>query len=91
MVRKFHPSFDQMDELSQTGTPYFFLVDFLMENVEVFTEEELDKPGLLIDFQKFKKTNEPLGKPLDISFQSFPQSEESYRKGFDLVQKKMAE
>ena len=78
-----------MDELSQTGTPYFFLVDFLMENVEVFTEEELDKSGLLIDFQKFKKTDEPLGKPLDISFQSFPQSEESYRKGFDLVQKNL--
>ena len=78
-----------MDELSQTGTPYFFLVDFLMENVEVFTEEELDKSDLLIDFQKFKKTDEPLGKPLDISFQSFPQSEESYRKGFDLVQKNL--
>lgn len=78
-----------MDELSQNGTPYFFLVDFLMENVEVFTEEELGKSGLLIDFQKFKKTDEPLGKPLDISFQSFPQSEESYRKGFDLVQKNL--
>ena len=89
MLRKFHPNFDKMDELSQSGTPFFFLVDFLMENVEVFNEEELEESGLLIDFQKFKKTDESLGKPLDISFQSFPQSEESYRKGFDLVQKNL--
>ena len=89
MLRKFHPNFDKMDELSQSGTPFFFLVDFLMENVEVFNEEELEESGLLIDFQNFKKTDEPLGKPLDISFQSFPQSEESYRKGFDLVQKNL--
>ena len=54
MLRKFHPNFDKMDELSQSGTPFFFLVDFLMENVEVFNEEELEESGLLIDFQNFK-------------------------------------
>ena len=89
MLRKFHPNFDKMDELSQSGTPFFFLVDFLMENVEVFNEEELEESGLLIDFQNFKKVNKPLTQPGEILFQSFPQSEESYRKGFDLVQKNL--
>ena len=89
MLRKFHPNFDKMDELSQSGTPFFFLVDFLMENVEVFNEEELEESGLLIDFQNFKKVNKPLAQPGEILFQSFPQSEESYRKGFDLVQKNL--
>ena len=66
MLRKFHPNFDKMDELSQSGTPFFFLVDFLMENVEVFNEEELEESGLLIDFQNFKKVNKPLAQPGEI-------------------------
>ena len=89
MLRKFHPNFDKMDELSQSGTPFFFLVDFLMENVEVFNEEELEKSGLLIDFQNFKKVNNPLTQPGEILFQSFPENAESYLKGYRIVQQNL--
>jgi len=89
MLRKFHPNFDKMDELSQSGTPFFFLVDFLMENVEVFNEEELEESGLLIDFQNFKKVNKPLTQPGEILFQSFPENEESYLKGYRIVQQNL--
>ena len=89
MLRKFHPNFDKMDELSQSGTPFFFLVDFLMENVEVFNEEELEESGLLIDFQNFKKVNKPLTQPGEILFQSFPENAESYLKGYRIVQQNL--
>ena len=51
MISIFHPNFNRMDELSQQKVPFFFMVDFLMEKVEVFTEKELSESSLLIDFE----------------------------------------
>ncbi|PZU13727.1 MAG: aminodeoxychorismate synthase component I, partial [Chryseobacterium sp.] len=45
-----------MDELSLQKVPYFFIIDFLGENVEVFKEGDIKKSGLLIDFQNFSNT-----------------------------------
>ena len=49
-----------MDELSLKKVPFFFMVDFLLEKVEVFQENEIEEESLLIDFQNFKnmKTTE---------------------------------
>lgn len=86
MLSAFHPNFDKMDELSQAKVPFFFMIDFLMQNVEVFLEEEIENSGLLIDCEGFKKQDELHHLPDDFQFEAFPQSLESYRKGFDLVQ-----
>lgn len=54
-----HQKIMEMDELSLRKVPYFFVIDFLSENVEVYKENEIEKSGLKIDFQEFStlKTN----------------------------------
>ena len=75
-----------MDELSQQKVPFFFMVDFLMEKVEVFTENELSASSLLIDFEKFTNSILPHESNKILELHSFPQSKETYKKGFDVVQ-----
>ncbi|MGZ5192418.1 MAG: aminodeoxychorismate synthase component I [Kaistella sp.] len=89
MLRQSHPNFDKMDELSQKEVPFFFMVDFLMENVEVFLEDEIKQSGLLVDFQNFNNVIDRQANSEEIVFEALPQSEENYRKGFDLVQKNL--
>ncbi|QNS40744.1 aminodeoxychorismate synthase component I [Chryseobacterium manosquense] len=86
MNSSFHQNFDLMDELSQKKVPFFFMIDFLMENVEIFTENEIEKTGLKIDIKGFKTDINEQEFPREIIFESFPPSEDSYKKGFDIVQ-----
>ncbi|WP_409013984.1 hypothetical protein [Chryseobacterium sp. SORGH_AS_0909] len=39
-----------MDDLSLRKVPYFFMIDFLASQVEVFQENELEAAGVLVDF-----------------------------------------
>ncbi|WP_265426585.1 aminodeoxychorismate synthase component I [Chryseobacterium sp. YIM B08800] len=82
-----HQKFIEMDELSHQKVPFFFIIDFLVDQVEVFTEDEIEKEGLLIDFQDFSnvKSQDVLDKK--IEWKSFPESLESFKRGFDHVQK----
>lgn len=82
-----HQKFIEMDELSHQKVPFFFIIDFLVDQVEIFTENEIGKEGLLIDFQGFSnvKKQEDLDKKIELK--SFPESLESFKKGFDHVQK----
>lgn len=89
MLKTQHPKFDKMDELSQQKVPFFFMVDFLVENVLIYTENELKENGLLIDFQNFKNTNLYQEEKKEIHLKSFPESKEDYRKGFDKVQQNL--
>lgn len=82
-------NFDLMDELSQQKVPFFFMIDFLKENVLVYQESEISKKGLLIDFQNFRSFKNEEAQPKDFHLKSYPESEESYRKGFDFVQKNL--
>ena len=78
-----------MDELSQQKVPFFFMIDFKVENVEIFTQFEIEEKGLLIDFQNFKTEKIIEEKNKEIYFESFPESRESYARGFDFVQKNL--
>lgn len=89
MKSNFHPNFDIMDELSQQEVPFFFMIDFLMENVTVFTEKEISKSGLMVDFQGFKSFCPAYEIPKKIKFESYPQSLEDYKKGFQIVQENL--
>ena len=84
-----HSNFDKMDELSQKKVPFFFMVDFLVNKVEIHTENELSKNGLLIDFQNYTSTNHKKEHTKNIQLKSFPENKESYRKGFDQVQQNL--
>ncbi|WP_185207448.1 aminodeoxychorismate synthase component I [Chryseobacterium sp. C3] len=82
-----HQKFTEMDELSLQKVPYFFIIDFLTENVEIFKEDEIENSGLLIDFQNFStiQTEPHLNKK--VEWISYPETLESFKKGFDKVQK----
>lgn len=82
-----HQKFMEMDELSLQKTPYFFIIDFLSERVEIYLENEIEKSGLLIDFQSFSISKNKHELHKEIIWKSYPESLESFKKGFDEVQK----
>lgn len=86
MKTQYHPNFDKMDELSTKKVPFFFMIDFLMNQVEIYEEQELFKSNIYVDFQKFKNTKTPSEALKQIFFKSFPESKEQYAKGFQNVQ-----
>lgn len=78
--------FQEMDALSEKGIPFFFMVDFPVQNIEIYTENELINSGLLIEFQYFTNTKNQHEAITDFEFRSFPETKEEYRKGFEKVQ-----
>lgn len=89
MLKSHHPNFDKMDELSEQKVPFFFMVDFLVENILVYMENELKENSILVDFQNFKNTNLYEEEKKDIHLKSFPESKQEYLKGFDIVQQNL--
>ena len=89
MLKTNHSNFDKMDELSEKKVPFFFMVDFLVEEVLVYTESELKENNLLIDFQNFKSINIYQEEKKEVQLKAFPTSKEFYRKGFDKVQQNL--
>ncbi|MEF9480362.1 aminodeoxychorismate synthase component I [Chryseobacterium sp. RRHN12] len=82
-----HQKFMEMDELSLQKVPYFFVIDFLSENVEIYPENEIEKSGLIIDFQEFSNAKTIHNLDKKIVWKSFPETQESFKIGFDKVQK----
>lgn len=78
-----------MDELSQQKVPFFFMIDFLVENIDIITEGEIQNSGLFVDFPNFRTMTSMEAKTLEFHLESFPENEETYRKGFELVQKNL--
>ncbi|MDR3026822.1 aminodeoxychorismate synthase component I [Chryseobacterium sp.] len=82
-----HQKFMEMDELSLQKVPYFFVIDFLSESVEIYQEHEIEKSGLIIDFQEFSNTKKTQALDKKVVWKSFPEKLESFKIGFDKVQK----
>lgn len=76
-----------MDELSQQQVPFFFMIDFLMDKVEIYLENEILDSGLMIDFQNVKKENGVFALSKDFELNSFPETKEEYKRGFENVKK----
>ena len=89
MFPTYHPNFDLMDELSLKKVPFFFMVDFLLEKVEVFQENEIEEESLIIDFQNFKNMKTTEAENAEIELKILSESAEIYRKGFDFVQENL--
>ncbi|WP_395972003.1 aminodeoxychorismate synthase component I [Chryseobacterium cucumeris] len=81
-----HQKFMEMDELSLQKVPYFFIIDFLSENVEIYQENEIEKQGLIVDFQKFSTSKETHTLDKKVVWKSFPETLESFQAGFNKVQ-----
>ncbi|WP_390451618.1 aminodeoxychorismate synthase component I [Chryseobacterium sp. Alg-005] len=82
-----YTKFIEMDELSLQKVPFFFIIDFLGEKVETYQESEIEKSGLLIDFQSFSNIKNKQESNKKIEWKSFPETLESFKSGFDKVQK----
>ena len=78
--------FEKMDELSEKKVPFFFLVDFKMEKVEIYERHEIESAGILVDFPNFKcfPTRKKTEKYIELL--SFSETIEEYRPGFEVVQ-----
>lgn len=89
MKQVFHENFDKMDALSEKKEPFFFMIDFLMENVEIYPKKNIWKSGLSIDFQNFKTDLIQHDQINEFQWKTFPETKESYQKGFDFVQENL--
>ncbi len=48
--------FSEMDKLSEKGEPFIFIIDFLKQNILLFTEDELNKKKRYLDsFSELQK------------------------------------
>ena len=81
------PAFSRMDQLSLSGEPFFFMVDYLKEIIEVHTVEELPNSGLCIDFKGVKSPVVSCEFTNEIYWLPHPESLEKYAEGFYKVQK----
>lgn len=89
MLKKASLDFDKMDQLSEKKIPFFFMVDFLVENVVVLEQENIAKNSLLVDFPNFKSSFFIDKYQDQLEMSSFPMSKEDYEKGFDIVQENL--
>lgn len=89
MKKEFHAGFDRMDRLAEEQTPFLFLVDFLMEKVEVYTLGELQHEDIWLDFPVFTKEKGVFTSAREIEFRSFPETKDQYRRGFNHVQENL--
>lgn len=86
-----HAQFDKMDQLSQQQIPFFYIIDFEVENIEIFREDELLFSGLMIDFEYIKTPKPRLDLARNFKFKSNPAILEDYEKGFQHIQKHLKE
>ncbi len=85
-----NPKFQRMDELSERKEPFFFLINFLMDDIRIFTQQEIENSTLLIDFPSLTNVSHCHAEPSQsVEWKSFPETLETYKKGFDLVKENL--
>lgn len=82
--------FQTMDELSERKEPFFFLINFLMDEIRIFTQNEIENNSLSIDFPNITNVNRcHTERSRSVEWKSFPETLEDYQKGFDIVQENL--
>ena len=85
-----NPQFQRMDELSERKEPFFFLINFLMDEVRIFSQNEIQNNSLSIDFPNVTNTNPcHAERSRSVEWKSFPETLQDYQKGFDIVQENL--
>ena len=84
-----NPQFLRMDELSERKEPFFFFFYFLMNEVKIFTQNEIINSSLSIDFPNFTNVDWEYATIPNFEWKSFPETLEDYQKGFDIVQENL--
>ncbi|SEQ22860.1 aminodeoxychorismate synthase component I [Epilithonimonas lactis] len=78
-----------MDELSERKEPFFFLIDFLMDEVRTYTQNEIQNNILSIDFPNLTNVNDEHATIPNFEWKSFPETLEDYQQGFNIVQENL--
>ena len=82
-----NPKFQKMDEFSERKEPFFFLINFLMDEIRIFTKNEIENKALLIDFPNITNHIDcHTERSRCVEWKSFPETLEDYQKGFEIVQ-----
>lgn len=85
-----NPQFQKMDELSERKESFFFLINFLMDEVIIFTQNNITNNTLLVDFPTITNTNFcHTERSQSVKWKSFPETLEDYKKGFEIVQENL--
>ncbi len=79
-------NFDYMDELSLSGCPFFFMIDFDIEQIVVLPKREALEKGIMFEFKDNKQVSLHEVEPKKLELLSHPEDLESFKKGFDIVQ-----
>ena len=88
-MKNFQGSFEKMNFLSANEIPFFFMIDFLAQNIIILEEKDLEKADIFIKFPDFKFEKPIQNSEKNIFWENFPQSREDYQKGFEIVQKNL--
>ena len=88
-MKNFQGSFEKMNFLSANKLPFFFMIDFLTQNIIIIKEKDLEKADIFIKFPNFKFEKPIQNSEKNIFWENFPQSKEDYQKGFEIVQKNL--
>ena len=88
-MKNFQGSFEKMNFLSANKIPFFFMIDFLAQNIIIIEEKDLEKADIFIKFPDFKFEKPIQNSEKNIFWENFPQSREDYQKGFEIVQKNL--
>ena len=67
MLKINEQKFSEMDKLSLQKVPFFFVIDFLMENVLIFSQEDLEGQKILVDFPNFKNVQKSTFEPKEVT------------------------
>lgn len=86
MLKINEEKFHEMDALSQKKEPFFFMINFLMDEVLLYTAQDLAHQKILVDFPNYSNAQTKPGQNLTIDWKAYPEPLEVYQKGFDKVQ-----
>lgn len=84
-----NPEFQRMDELSERKEPFFFLINFLMNEVRIFTQNDIQNNSLSIDFPNVTNVIDEHPQVPNFGWKSFPEELEDYQKGFETVRENL--
>lgn len=88
-MKSFLSSFKEMDQFSMNKTPFFFIVDFLAENIITLSKDQLKTDDIQLKFPNFSFEAHHEKISQKIYWESFPENRETYQKGFEIIQENL--
>jgi len=78
--------FERMNELGKAGAPFLFIIDFLAENVLVYTSDQASQLGIRFSFNEKGNTTLPSAEMKPFTFRKFPVPFRQYFQAFQVIQ-----